>query len=192
MQDYSIGALPDEPTITGALVTRLRDALDGFMTSGIFWSARVMSSHGANTEESVYGADFLGVLNLSMPGLSVSKGFLAQAKRQEPGTKLSRAEWKRLTEQCEKMLTYSTESFVFVYSLNGVYMVPAIKVVSCLTVEDLHTLHPQNTGPFYRNHFECFIGDRRLNSILTDSLKELKYRDGIEISAYAEPTKQEY
>ena len=186
VQDYSVGALPDEPTFTGALVTRLRDALDGFATSGIVWSAKVLTSHGGNAEETVFGADFLGVLTLSLPGLTISKGFLAQAKRQEPGSKLSKTEWGRLKEQCDKMLSFTPESFVFVYALNGVYMIPAIKVASCIEVEDLHTLHPQNTGPFYRNHFECFIGDRRLDSATPQILREMKYRKGLAVSGIAE------
>lgn len=186
VQDYTVNALPDEPAFTAALVTRLKDALDGFKTSGIAWSAKILSSHGANTEEKKYGADFLGVLTLALPGLNVKKGFLAQAKRQEPGSKLDLRQWKDLAAQCEKMLKITPSSFVFVYSLNGVFMVPAIKVLSCEEPEDLHTLHPAKTGPFYRSHFECFVGDRRLDSPTTETLRNLPLR-GLAISATTEP-----
>lgn len=130
-RDYSVGNLPDEPTFTGALVARLQDALNGKQTSGIFWSARVLSNHGPGAEEKVYGADFLGVLYMDIPSLSVRKGFLAQAKRQEPGSRLSGQEWSRLIDQCRTMLQFTSESFVFVYSISGVSVVPATTVVSC-------------------------------------------------------------
>jgi hypothetical protein len=172
-QDYQIDSLPDEPTFTGALAARMMDALRHFNTSGIHWSARVLSSHGPNTEETEFGADFLGLLSLNLPGYNVRKGFLAQAKRQEPGSRLSRREWERLQQQCGKMLSYSPESYVFIYSINGVFMVPAISVVACAGVEDLHTLHPKKTGAFYREHFECYVGDKRMDSDVSSVLADL-------------------
>ena len=178
VQDYSVGALPDEPTFTGAFVARLKDALDGFTTSGIVWSGKVLSSHGPNTEETEFGADILGVLSLSLPGLRVVKGFLAQAKRQEPGSKLVRSEWDRLQIQCRKMIRHTPESFVFVYSLNGVYMIPAVKVLSCTDIEDLHTLHLKELV-VYRSPFECFIGDPRVDSATPAALEHLRYPERI-------------
>ena len=183
MQDMAIRALPEEPTITAALVTRWRDALNGYSAYGIGWSARILSSLGPHTEESKFGADFLGVLKLDLPNYAITKGFLAQAKCQEPGSRLSRKEWDRLKDQCEKMLALSAESFVFVYSLNGVFMLPAINVLACSTAEDLHTLHPRRTSPFYKEHFHCFIGERRIDSTAPDLLEGLSVRRGLEISA---------
>jgi len=119
------------------------------------------------------------------------KGFLAQAKRQEPGSKLVRSEWDRLQIQCRKMIRHTPESFVFVYSLNGVYMIPAVKVLSCTDIEDLHTLHPEKTGSFYRSHFECFIGDPRVDSATPAALEHLRYRSGLEIAAMTEQMTKE-
>lgn len=159
IRDYNTRALPDEPSITAALVTRLQDTLNQLQTPGIVWAARILSSHGPKTEEARYGADFLGVLNLQLPGYNVKKRFLAQAKRQEPGEQLSSAEWRRLVGQCEKMLGITSESFVFTYARNGVIVVPAVSVMACAGAADLHTLHPKQLGRFYKEHFECWIGD---------------------------------
>jgi hypothetical protein len=182
-QDLSDGLIPDEPSFTSALVARFRDALDGYSSGGIAWSAKILSSHGPNSEEKVFGADFLGVVNLTLPGYQIKKGFLAQAKRQEPGSRLSSSEWNRLNSQCESMLRFTPESFVFVYALNGVFMLPAISVIACSSPQDLHTLHPKSTGGFYKEHFQCFIGDGRIDSASPAILDNLKARYAIEFGA---------
>jgi hypothetical protein len=188
VQEYRDEALPDEPTFTGALVTRLKDSLDGFVTSGISWSAKVLSSHGARAEETEFGADILGLLSLDLPELKIRKGFLAQAKRQEPGSKLSQREWTRLVEQCKRMTSFTPESFVFIYAFNGVFMVPAVTVPHCVGPEDLHTLNPENTVRFYRRNFECHIGDSRIDSATPDALVALRYLTGLEVSGKAQRT----
>jgi len=186
MQDMARGGLPQEPEVTAALVVRFKDALNGHTKSGITWSAKILSSHGPKTEEKEFGADFLGVLRLELEGCSIIKGFLAQAKRQEPGRALSTVDWDRLKKQCEKMLSFSAESFVFVYSLNGVFMIPAIGVSACSNSEDLHTLHPKTTSQFYKEHFQCFIGERRIDQTSHRVLEDLRYRHGLEIRADVE------
>jgi hypothetical protein len=190
IQEYGADTVPDETTFTPALGTRIKDALNGYSASGITWNIKYLSSHGPGSEEKRFGADFLGVLSLNLPGYTVKKGFFAQAKRQEPGTKLSPKEWDRLVEQCQTMLAFSPESFVFVYSLNGVFVVPAISVLACHSHEDLHTLHPKKIGPFYREHFECFVGDRRIDSASTTVLDNLAFRVGLEISAGLYPQQE--
>ena len=175
--------LPDEPDVTSALVTRLRDAFDGYQKAGIKWSAKILSSHGPGAEESVFGADFLGVLQIDFPDFRIRKGFLAHAKKQDEGKKLSTDDWKRLREQCEKMMNVSNTSFVFIYSQNGFFVVPAISVLACGGPEDLHTLHPMKIHQFYRQHFYCFVGDYDIRSSSQSALRELGCRRGLELIA---------
>jgi len=182
-EEYAEHAIPDEPTFSAALVTRLKDALTGYSKGGITWNGKILSSHGPGTEESKIGADILGALSLNLPGYSVRKGFLAQAKRQEPGKALGNREWTRLRDQCDLMLKFSPESFVFVYSLNGVFVVPAIGVVACVGVEDLHTLHPMTLSSFYKEHFMCFVGDRRITAATKTILDSLLARVAYEFYA---------
>jgi hypothetical protein len=162
--------------------------LDGFATSGISWSAKVLLSHGENTEETEFGADILGLLSLDLPELKIRKGFLAHANRQEPGSKLPRREWDRLVNQCNKMTSFTPESFVFIYAFNGVFMVPAVTVAHCVGPEDLHTLNPESTVRFYRRHLQCFIGDSRIDSATPEALAGLRYLTGLEVSGKAERT----
>ena len=181
--DLQKRTLPDEPAVTSALVTRFRDALDGYEKAGIRWSAKVLSSHGPGTEEGIFGADFLGVLQINFPGFEIKKGILAQAKRQNEGKKLSPTEWKRLAEQCTKMMKYSSASFVFIYSLNGFFVVPAVSVLACRDPEDLHTLHPMTIRSFYKQHFRCFVGDYGIHDDSPSILEELRYRTGLVVKA---------
>jgi len=185
-EEYAEKNIPDEPAFTAVLATRVKDALSYYAKGGISWNAKILSSHGPNTEESKFGADLLGALALDLPGYSVRKGFLAQAKRQEPGKAVSGAEWKRMQAQCDTMLRFTPESFVFVYALNGVFVVPAISVVACSQVEDLHTLHPKSLSAFYKEHFMCFVGDRRINAASPNVLDNLLTRVRLEISATTE------
>lgn len=184
-EDYAEKVIPDEPTFTGALVTRIRDSLAGYSKGGITWNAKILSSHGPNTEESQFGADFLGSLALDLPDYKVRKGFLAQAKRQEPDSPLTGKEWSRLQVQCERMLGFSTSSYAFVYSLNGVFVVPAVSIVACIQPEDMHTLHPKTLGSFYKQHFMCFVGDRVIDSSAPRVLDNLRARTTLAISASA-------
>ena len=182
-EEMANGALPDEPAITAALVTRIRDALDGYDKAGIRWSAKVLSSHGPGAEERTFGADLAGVLHIEFPDFEVKKGFLAQAKRQNDGKKLSSEKWNKLAEQCERMLTYSNTSFVFVYSLNGFFVVPAISVLGCTDPEDLHTLHPMRIHDFFKQHFWCFVGDNRVQSGPSSILSDLSPRQQLVLEA---------
>ena len=176
-------SLPDEPAITAALVTRFRDALDEHEKAGLRWSAKVLSSHGPGAEEGTFGADLVGILHLKLPELDVTKGFLAQAKKQNDGKKLSSTEWKRLVEQCKKMLMYSSTSFVFIYSFNGFFVVPAVSVLGCKNREDLHTLHPVRIHDFYKQHFRCFVGDYHMQSDRSPALIDLRYRKQLVLEA---------
>jgi hypothetical protein len=190
-QDYAEKNIPDEPSFTAALATRIKDSLAGFSKGGIFWSAKILSSHGPNTEESRFGADVLGSLSLDLPDYSVKKGFLAQAKRQEPGTLLPTSEWKRMQAQCNTMLNFTSDSYVFIYALNGVFVVPAISVAACKKVEDLYTLHPKNLSAFYKEHFMCFVGDRAIDSASPCVLDNLLARVAFEITASATSNDQD-
>ena len=184
VRDYAAMRLPDEPAITVALATRISDGLDRHSSGGITWSAKVLSSH---KEEPRYGADFLGLLSLRLPGYSVTKGYLAQAKRQEPGKGMSNNEWTRLQKQCEKMLNFTIESFVFIYSFNGVFVVPALSVLACASSEDLHLLNPKPMGRFFREHLECYVGDPRINTPDLRVLDQLPFRVGLQVAASFDP-----
>ena len=111
------GEVEQEPAMTDRMIGAIAESLRDFTVRGIQWRAKTLTDRGRNTQEPQFGADFMGVLNIDLPEFSVSKGFLAQAKliKQERVRDLP-----ALRRQCEKMLTFTPDSFVFLYSLGGI------------------------------------------------------------------------
>lgn len=131
-----------------------------------------MTRAGKQAEEGRTGADFVGVIQFDLPDFHLAKGFLAQAKRQEEGERLSAEQWRDLRQQCEHMLDITSESFVFVYAYHGVFVVSPLNVLGCATTTDLFLLHPIPLREFFSRHFHCFIGDRRLDSATAPILSD--------------------
>lgn len=186
IDSYIAGRVTDEPHITdrllGAIESRMR-SLSGSrhstMSKGFMWSAMTLrSGSGSAAHEKKYGADLMGVFTASLPEFSVSKGFLAQAKRIEPGVEMSVSDWKRLLDQCERMLNVTSDSFVVGYSKSkGVRFFSALSVLGMQGKRDVFRLHQMPPRSFFERHFECFIGDRNLNkpeiSVLTNLQKTI-------------------
>ncbi len=110
----------------------------------------------------------MGVLNIDLPDFKVSKGFLAQAKLLRHETVDNLEELKR---QCDRMLKFSPDSFVFLYRYDGVRVVPAISVVG--STVDPNQLYSRSAQRFFEEHLECFIGDQAIQAPTPETLEEL-------------------
>lgn len=173
--DYSEGLVTDEPQITDRLLGAISDRLRERTANGITWRVKTLRpSHGSANEEQRHGADFLGVLDVAVPGLKVKKGFLAQAKRAEPGVPMSKGEWNRMAGQCRTMLEVTPDAFVAVYSRSkGVRLIPAVEI-AVATNGDLFDHYSRSIGRFFELFIECFIGDRQLHSAKIELLDEIR------------------
>ena len=128
------------------------------------WEAATLrSSSGRAAEEKRYGADILGVLTIETAEFQTNKGFLAQAKRAEPGERFSSSEWQRLVGQCEKMLQCSRDAYVMVYSKKAGIRFFSGQAVSGFSGTDIFELYSLGVGDFFKRHLQSFIGDARLN-----------------------------
>jgi hypothetical protein len=83
--DHSVAALHEkrveqEPAMTDRMLGSIEESLSDYRVRGIRWTAKTLTDRGRGSEESKCGADFMGVLNISLPEFDVSKGFLAQAR----------------------------------------------------------------------------------------------------------------
>jgi hypothetical protein len=190
LDSYREGDATEEPQVTdrilGAIVERIRSRPAGLI-GGVRWKARTLrTGRGSAAEERRHGADLMGVLDIELPGYRAKKGFLAQAKKAEPGTPFSNGEWRRLVEQCNIMLRRTPDSFVFIYSAErGIRIFPANSVVG-LTSNYIFDLYDRGVSGFFESHIECFIGDPRLNSTdikTLDALAELPVERIFELSA---------
>ncbi|MEQ9246821.1 MAG: hypothetical protein RLO21_12605 [Nitratireductor sp.] len=159
---YREGDAPYEVDITGRMLGAVVDRLDGREIKGLQWRAKQFrTARGIGAEERLTGADFMGVLDIDISGYSTRKGFLAQAKRAEPGEPFS--DWSRLCSQIDDMLRISSASYVFIYSKRlGIRVFPALSVLG-LKSRNIFELYDRSVQRFFEEHFECFVGDRNLS-----------------------------
>lgn len=99
------GAVEQEPAFTDRMLGRMEQAVEDFRSQGIRWRAKTLTDRGRGSQESQFGADFAGVVEISLPEYQVRKGFLSQAKLLEHGELLTGTEMARLRAQCEQMLS---------------------------------------------------------------------------------------
>ena len=154
---------------------------------GIVWKARTLrTGPGVAGEEKRHGADLMGVLDLDLPGYRATKGFLAQAKRAEPGRRFDGRDWDRLCSQCATMLDRTPASFVLVYSLSkGIRFIPANSILGPES-RDMFDLYDCGVSSFFERHIASYVGDPRLNSTdirTLDALAELPVERVFELSA---------
>jgi hypothetical protein len=152
---FAQGQIADEDDFTSRLLQAMQDGIDGLAVAGVRWQAEKVRSRGPGSDESLTGADILVRLDVNLPRVRYSKGFLAQAKIVGPGRPLG-----KLREQCEKMLRVSPDSFVWHYDGSGVHVSSALPFVgSTVGTRDV-PMWP--VRKLFDAHFRSFIGDRRL------------------------------
>ena len=170
------GRVEQEPALTDRLLGSMEGVLNNKRVAGVKWTVKTLTDRGGGSQESVFGADFMAALELSLDGYNVRKGFLVQSKLVEPSQNFSQAEFARLKDQCKKMLAFSPASFVFLYSQqSGIVVVPATEILASRDCNP-HELTSKKMVNFYREHFECFIGDRGIHRANPQGLEDLRQR----------------
>jgi hypothetical protein len=162
-----------EPAFTDRMLGAIEESMREFQTKGVNWTAKTLTDRGRNAQESRHGADFAGVLSIDFPDFKVQKGFLAQAKMVEPTASMLRSEYDRMRAQCDLMLNRTPDAFLFLYAQDAITVVPAVSVVSSQP-RTPHEFYSRSIARFYEEHFESFIGDRRLYAPTPDMLDGLQ------------------
>jgi hypothetical protein len=182
------GRIEQEPPFTDRMLGRIEQAMDGYSHHGVSWKAKTLTDRAPNAQESDFGADFFAVLEISIQGYAVTKGFLAQAKLIEPTDSMRSRDFEEMQRQCSKMLSLSPASYVFLYSKTGIIVVPALAVVGSARLNP-HNLYQRSVSRFYEEHFASFIGDRRISAPNITTLETLAAdfaaRSGIQLIARA-------
>ncbi|MBX3445004.1 MAG: hypothetical protein KF774_21570 [Planctomyces sp.] len=167
------GRIQGEETFTDRMIGAIEERFRDLRVKGVSWTALTLRAHVRNSQETRYGADLMGVLDIHLPDYRMQKGFLAQAKLVEPGDSFDTAEWSRLQTQCGRMLAHSPASFVFLYSRAGIFVVPALSVLALTQRGNPHVLYKRSVQRFFEEHFECFIGDRAISVPTSETLDAL-------------------
>lgn len=183
------GRVEQEPAFTDRMLGRIEAAMEGYVRKGVRWSAKTLTDRGRSSQEREFGADFAGVLNIDLEDYRVNKGFLAQAKTVEPRMWVPPAEIERMVAQCEQMLSHTPDSFLFLYSIQGIFVVPAVSVVGG-RFSNPHDLYARSLSRFYEEHFECFIGDRNISSPSPQMLDALRERLRVRTVSYLAAQRQ--
>jgi hypothetical protein len=165
------GRAEQEPAVTDRMIASIEAEFDTPERNRFYWSAKTLTDRGRGSQESKYGADFLGVLRINIDGFRITKGFLAQAKL---AYRNSSADQQALASQCRKMLTLSPTSFVFVYSEDDFRVIPAISVLAGSGSIQGH--YTRGIRRFFEEHIECFIGDSNISAATPVGLEDLARR----------------
>lgn len=177
VEEYEQGELPSErevnPVIADRikkqLLRRLGERLDGWEKDGIEFFARVLSSQKEGSEESVTGADLAIVFETDLPDYQVSKSVLVQSKTLRSRSVSNQFNTQELGGEVDRMLDCSSDSFVFVFPVNGsIKVIPAFAIKAITNAgepipsrfpEELYT---KSIGRFFEELAECYIGDHRI------------------------------
>lgn len=181
-----------ENPISGQLTGRVKESLHSFRTPHILWSldaakpdegraglrTRQLTSQGYGSEEAPLGADIIFCLDIETSTYSVQKGFLAQAKVLPYRSLLKTDVAIELRKQCRKMLSVTPASMVFLYSANGIHVVPATAVAAS-TTRDIYSLPTYDVGTLFYDFAICWFGDPTITSTDKASLENLKRVAGV-------------
>jgi len=175
VQALSDDRIEQEPAFTDRMLGHIEEAMNGFVTKGIKWEAKTLTDRAPGAQETRHGADFIGVLHVSLPDYTVKKGFLAQAKLVKPGAQFPLRDWRNLQDQCAKMLALSPDSYVFIYSTLGIHVIPATSIRAARHwAGQPHDFYSRTVQRFFEEHFESFIGDARISAPSIEALERLR------------------
>lgn len=163
----------DEEDMTSKFTQLLQNAL--VFDSAEFTVSSKLVTLKKHTEEPPVGADFLIVLSFVSPELSQTKGVLVQAKKKDYGKNFSSAEFNKLKEQCQKMITFTPDSFVWTYSsekirVHRAYMVEALVEEETRSIDEACYM---SVPGFFNAFLRCYNGDPALSFRNIDRLNSV-------------------
>ena len=168
-RDIGLDYYANEEDITSQFAGQLKNILN-FSEPDFSVQCRAIVTK-KTSEEPTLGADILVVISFDSPELTVSKGFLAQAKRIELGKSIGgHGPMKTLRDQCKKMLNFTPESYVWLYSKES------FRVQRAITLEAITTNKPDDaiTHPFQWFFYDFLISMRGDPSITLQDFPRLQ------------------
>ncbi|MCU4800234.1 hypothetical protein OB920_07615 [Halobacteria archaeon HArc-gm2] len=177
VDEYEQGELPSEREanqeiarqIRKVLTKRIQQRLDGKVKNGVEFYARVLSSQKKGSEESMVGADIAIVFEADLPDYKVSKSVLVQSKTWRSRSSKDRFNIQHLEDEVEDMLKWSSDSFIFVFPVEGsVKVIPAFAIKALTDAGESipsdypDKLYTKSIGRFFEELAECYIGDHKI------------------------------
>ncbi len=156
-----------EDNLSIELINSIEQELSGKIIKGLSFEVFTYKKK----QEHNTGADILGVVDLQINGQRVIKSYLAQCKvgiitgRDGFGHHTFRCRSSNdILVQAEKMLSISSDSFFFIYTEEGIFVLPAFDIRLCNKehIIDSSEIYFHGLGVFYAEFFKCFIGDEKV------------------------------
>lgn len=171
-----------EEDITSKLETKLSEDLNDHITTALQeYEGKITFEvyPFKKTEEKDVGADLCGIVDINHNGERIVKYFLAQSKvcsvkKTKTGNYYKGGD-SNLSNQVEDMLKITSDSFVFIYSEEGIFVTPAFGVRGTNGKIDTRNQYYRSLGSFYGEFFKCFVGDHKVDGLdlSTLSLEEI-------------------
>jgi len=153
IEKYNSKTVQEEEDITTRLAAEIESHLNNHKYEGVMITAKVFTRKGRNSEEKITGADLGVILNINNG--QIQKAFLSQAKKGQYNNGNIKLDRNKLDIQCKKMLNISSDSFIFIYTSRGIFVVPAFNYRNTY-------LNHKNLGNFFFDFLTCFIGDHKI------------------------------
>lgn len=173
LDDLTSGRVKEEQAITERLVGAIYEHFNDRTYAGILWSSLTGTARKGDAQ---HCADLLGSLHVGLKDYSIQMGFLARVKYLRSGERLATPEFDRLKQQCAKMLSHSSASFVFLCQKKDFSVLPAIAVASLDDAGKLAGLTRRPLSKFFQEHVNCFFGDQALYASNDETLNELRQK----------------
>lgn len=156
-----------EDNLSIELIDSIEQELSGKIIKGLSFDVFTYKKKQENNT----GADILGVVDLQINSQRVIKTYLAQCKvgiiirKDDFGHHTFRCRSSNdILAQAEKMLSISSDSFFFIYTEEGIFVLPAFDIRLCNKKHtiDSDEIYFHGLGVFYAEFFKCFIGDEKV------------------------------
>lgn len=167
----------DEVSITSKLFSQLEKELNGISVKELTLKVKYSGVKKKNFKRQDKKARVGVALRVNLPRFTVSKALLAQAHKEEV---IQPAYLGELQKHCREMLKITPQSFVFLYSKEGVFIVPAVTVVGLESerkVPFLHQVYCKRLSLFIEEFLKCFVGDTFLAGRLGEKTDETQLID---------------
>lgn len=188
-----------EEKITDHLLKEIENSFKFYRVRGVNFD---VYTYRKETEEPHIGADIAGLVEITIfdkkQSKTISKAYLAQAKianrkRIFPYHVYYKSDNKHILKQAKKMLDITSDSFFFLYTTNGIFVVPALEIyLFNKNTIDTRFYYKKRFGSFYQEFFKCYIGDHNISTIynkppdLISYAEELNVKNVLYISAKME------
>lgn len=151
------------------LLQRIQGRLDQWEKDGVEFQTCVLSAENKNSGKSVTSVDLAIVFEADLPEYKVSKAVLVQSNTWRSRSSKGQFDTTHLEAKIDYMLGLSSDSFLFVYPVDGsVKVVPAVSVKALFNAgEPIPSNYPQglytkSIGRFFEELAECYIGDHEI------------------------------